>query len=210
MLVSAIKLSSLKTTTTDQFPTRLLVYYPLTAVLTVFTHAVSHPSRAGLEDDVILLQIAAGYFGMLEYVTSGMVGMRNVSDLIRYAGLIADDQSHSTAHNSSQQAEDPQRINCYAADLVLSPQASAHNPAHSAIERRDNPPNALVHEMVTSTGQSVPVPNGSTQTAMDQRHLDENALFAATFDGDLFTQNPFTWSNGEYQPDISFTNARLV
>ncbi|CAK7205231.1 hypothetical protein SEUCBS139899_007998 [Sporothrix eucalyptigena] len=77
-------------------PGWLVFYYPMTALTSLFMHVVSSPVEASDEaasstrNDIALMEVAVGFFGRLEYMTSGEAAFTKTTEFVRQARIITD------------------------------------------------------------------------------------------------------------------------
>ncbi|EXA32090.1 hypothetical protein FOVG_16667 [Fusarium oxysporum f. sp. pisi HDV247] len=72
----------------SQTPGWLLFYYPFTALTTLFLHVVENPSDPSVRDDIALMEIVVGFFGRLEYITSGEAAFTKTTEFVSQARTI--------------------------------------------------------------------------------------------------------------------------
>ncbi|KAK7425083.1 hypothetical protein QQZ08_008360 [Neonectria magnoliae] len=92
-------------------PAWLVFYYPFTALTTIFVHIVSNPPDDRTQSDIALMETVVGFFGRLEYVTSGEAAFTKTTEFVRQARNVTDrysrdrgranQRSLSQAQNSS-------------------------------------------------------------------------------------------------------------
>ncbi|KAH6867680.1 fungal-specific transcription factor domain-containing protein [Thelonectria olida] len=98
-------------------PVWLVFYYPLTALTTIFIHVVSNPLNESTQNDIALMEVVIGFFGRLEYVSSGEAAFTKMTELVRQARSVTNNAAR--AHSNTRSPE-PQR-NCRPS-LALSPE----------------------------------------------------------------------------------------
>jgi hypothetical protein len=64
---------------------RLLLYFPLTALITLFTHVIMDPLNAAAAKDIALMEAVNGLFGHLDFVSSGLGELKSVRELTKLA-----------------------------------------------------------------------------------------------------------------------------
>ncbi|KAH7134298.1 fungal-specific transcription factor domain-containing protein [Dactylonectria macrodidyma] len=89
-------------------PGWLVFYYPFTALTTIFVHVVSNPGDASTLNDIALMEVVIGFFGRLEYITSGETAFTKTSEFVRQARRIANRHTDAARSDSRDQAS-PQR-----------------------------------------------------------------------------------------------------
>lgn len=67
----------------------------MTALLTIFLHLISSPTDKSAANDVALMEVAVGFFGRLEYVTSGEAGFTQVTEFVRHARSVVNKSARS-------------------------------------------------------------------------------------------------------------------
>ena len=67
------------------FSYRLVFYYPFTALTSLFFHIVANPSEESVREDIALMEIVIGFFGRLEYITSGEAAFTKTTEFVRQA-----------------------------------------------------------------------------------------------------------------------------
>lgn len=78
-----------------------MFYYPMTALTTIFMYVVSNPSGVSIRNDIALMDVVVGFFGRLEYMTSGETAFTKVAEFARQARSIADRPGVTNYHNPS-------------------------------------------------------------------------------------------------------------
>ncbi|KAF4778967.1 hypothetical protein HER10_EVM0013207 [Colletotrichum scovillei] len=71
-------------------PAWLVFYYPFTALTTIFVHVVSNPHDSRNQSDIALMETVVGFFGRLEYVTSGEAAFTKTTEFVRQARRVVD------------------------------------------------------------------------------------------------------------------------
>ncbi|KAK1515053.1 uncharacterized protein CCOS01_13246 [Colletotrichum costaricense] len=71
-------------------PAWLVFYYPFTALTTIFVHVVSNPYDSRNQSDIALMETVVGFFGRLEYVTSGEAAFTKTTEFARQARRVVD------------------------------------------------------------------------------------------------------------------------
>lgn len=66
-------------------PSWLLIYYPLSGVITLFTNVVADPLAPTANTDIALMEVVTGLFGKLEFCTSGSMAFTKTAELSRLA-----------------------------------------------------------------------------------------------------------------------------
>jgi hypothetical protein len=64
---------------------RLVFYYPFAAFTAIFFHTVSNPPDESTQGDIALMEMVVGFFGRLEYVTSGEAAFTTTTEFVRHA-----------------------------------------------------------------------------------------------------------------------------
>ncbi|KAI9836763.1 MAG: hypothetical protein M1819_000928 [Sarea resinae] len=85
-------------------PSWLLVYFPLTALLTLFTHTIANPTSAAAPKDTALMGVINGLFGHLEFLAPGLMNLRHAVEFERVArGVVtaANTSSTTSEHHTS-------------------------------------------------------------------------------------------------------------
>lgn len=98
-------------------PGWLVFYYPLTALTTIFLHVVSNPFNESTQSDIALMEVIVGFFGRLEYVTSGEAAFTKTTEFVRQARSVTDNAARAHSNTTSPEP----RINCRPG-LALSPE----------------------------------------------------------------------------------------
>ena len=57
----------------------------MTALLSVFSHVINKPTLASAKNDIALMEVVIGFFGRLEFLTSGIAAFTKASDIVRKA-----------------------------------------------------------------------------------------------------------------------------
>lgn len=94
-----------------------MFYYPLTALTTIFLHVVSNPFDESTQSDIALMEVIVGFFGRLEYVTSGEAAFTKMTEFVRQARSVTDNAARAHSNTTSPEP----RTNCRLS-LALSPE----------------------------------------------------------------------------------------
>ncbi|CAG9981767.1 unnamed protein product [Clonostachys byssicola] len=78
-------------------PAWLVFYYPFTALTTIFVHIVCNPPSDTTPTDIALMETVVGFFGRLEYVTSGEAAFTKTAEFVRQARNIHNKYSKDRA-----------------------------------------------------------------------------------------------------------------
>ncbi|KAF7166310.1 hypothetical protein CNMCM6106_002168 [Aspergillus hiratsukae] len=78
-------------------PAWLVFYYPFTALTTIFVHIVSNPPSESTQSDIALMEAVVGFFGRLEYITSGETAFTKTAEFVRQARRVTDMQNKALA-----------------------------------------------------------------------------------------------------------------
>jgi hypothetical protein len=104
---------------------RLVLYYPFTALSTIFFYVLSSPLEESTPNDIALMETIVGFLGRVEYITSGGSAFTNTREFVRQARLFVATRRRSTdttispglgtaefvaRENSSGAADDDDRI----------------------------------------------------------------------------------------------------
>lgn len=105
-------------------PAWLVFYYPMTALTTLFVHVVSGSSTdaASTRNDMALMEVVVGFFGRLEYVTSGEAAFTKTAEFVRQARIITEKKGQ-TRRLRPEQTQEPNQPR----PLSVSPHASTTN-----------------------------------------------------------------------------------
>lgn len=103
-----------------------MFYYPFTALTTLFLHVVGSPSQESARDDIALMEIVVGFFGRLEYITSGEAAFTKTTEFVR--------QARSVVTNASMNHGFQQR-----SDLDLQHNRIMDLPTECVVQRDDEP-----------------------------------------------------------------------
>ncbi|OQU99095.1 Fungal specific transcription factor domain-containing protein [Cladophialophora immunda] len=71
-------------------PNWLVIYYPLTAIITLFSHVVTNPLSPSATADIALIQCVMGLFGRIEYVSSGTILLTQSGEFAKIASSVVD------------------------------------------------------------------------------------------------------------------------
>ncbi|KAH9220912.1 fungal-specific transcription factor domain-containing protein [Leptodontidium sp. 2 PMI_412] len=85
-------------------PGWMLFYYPMTALLSVFTSVVCNPFSGSGNSDIALMEVIVGHLGRLEFMTAGGTAFNKIGGLVRLARLIlsrACEESNGITQNKS-------------------------------------------------------------------------------------------------------------
>ena len=77
----------------------------MTALITLFVHVIDHPTEPSSTHDLALMEVAVGFFGRLEYVTSGEAGFTQTTEFVRQARFVVDRFAQNPCHCGSKGAD---------------------------------------------------------------------------------------------------------
>jgi hypothetical protein len=63
-------------------------YYPFTGLINLFVHILKYPALATAPSDVALMDIVAGHFGRIEYLTSSQLAFPFVREITNLANQV--------------------------------------------------------------------------------------------------------------------------
>jgi hypothetical protein len=69
---------------------RLLFYYPFTALTIVFSHVIANPLLPTARNDIALMDVVTGLFGRLDFVSSGLMACSESGEFTRLARATVD------------------------------------------------------------------------------------------------------------------------
>jgi len=55
----------------------------MTALITIFMHIITYPTESSTQNDIALMEVVVGFFGRLEFVTSGEAAFTKTGEFIR-------------------------------------------------------------------------------------------------------------------------------
>lgn len=84
---------------------RLVFYYPMTALITIFMYIICNPSTACNHNDIALLEVVVGFFGRLEFVTSGEAAFTKTGEFVRQARFFVARSLEAASLNQSSSDE---------------------------------------------------------------------------------------------------------
>lgn len=84
---------------------RLVFYYPMTAITTIFMHIVCNPLGTSVSNDIALMDAVVGFFGRLEYITSGEAAFTRMGELVQQARCIV-----LSAQEDAERAREPNQL----------------------------------------------------------------------------------------------------
>lgn len=69
---------------------RLLFYYPFTALTIIFSHVIANPLLPTARNDIALMDVVTGLFGRLDFVSSGLMSCNESGEFTRLARATVD------------------------------------------------------------------------------------------------------------------------
>jgi hypothetical protein len=66
----------------------------MTALTTIFMHVVCHPADASTSNDIALMEVVVGFFGRVEFMTSGEAAFTKTSEFVRQARWVVAQSLH--------------------------------------------------------------------------------------------------------------------
>jgi hypothetical protein len=106
-------------------PNWLVIYYPLTAIITLFTNAVMDPLAPSAKTDIALIQTVVGLFGRLEYMSSGEILLTRSGEFAKIASAVVERANHRRNGRGS---------SCKSSSSRLAESAERHGGAENASE----------------------------------------------------------------------------
>lgn len=95
-----------------------MFYYPFTALTTIFMHVVCSPPDDSIQNDIALMEVIVGFFGRLEYITSGEAAFTKTTEFVRQARSVLRTSSTPTGpHSQSSGPDHNHRRQCRALSL---------------------------------------------------------------------------------------------
>jgi hypothetical protein len=64
---------------------RILFYYPFTALTIVFSHVIANPLLSTARNDIALMDVVTGLFGRVDFVSSGLMSCNEYGEFTRLA-----------------------------------------------------------------------------------------------------------------------------
>jgi hypothetical protein len=89
---------------------RLLFYYPFTALGILFSHVITNPLAPTASNDIALMDVVTGLFGRLDFVSSGMRSLTEVSEFARLARAAVQRARTHVDRRSAQKSSDNEAI----------------------------------------------------------------------------------------------------
>ncbi|KAH9821431.1 fungal-specific transcription factor domain-containing protein [Teratosphaeria destructans] len=155
-------------------PGWLVFYMPMTALLTVFLNLLGNPREPSAPPDIALMEVVVGFFGRLEYMTSGEACFTEVAQFVRQARTIVHETARASALERRDSPVDLHLTGIHSLASVQSSQESQRNAAEGeSLQTRETR-----HDFIPITPSLHPVAESSRQA---QSQLpDDNHLFGAT------------------------------
>ena len=76
----------------------------MTALLAVFAHVICNPAEPSARNDIALTEVVVGFFGRLEFLTSGVTAFTKTGEIVRQARIAVD---HVWQNHTSPTADAP-------------------------------------------------------------------------------------------------------
>lgn len=70
---------------------RFMLHFPMHAFMNLFVHVMANPASPAVGSDLALLDVAAGYFGQMEFVTGSRLSFPFARDVAALARTVVDD-----------------------------------------------------------------------------------------------------------------------
>lgn len=99
---------------------RLLFYYPFTALTIVFSHVIANPLLSTARNDIALMDVVTGFFGRLDFVSSGLMSCNEYGEFTRLARATVE---RAISNHKGHLLDG--RHNCNPVDLSPTPHASS-------------------------------------------------------------------------------------
>ncbi|EXJ59128.1 hypothetical protein A1O7_06559 [Cladophialophora yegresii CBS 114405] len=91
-------------------PNWLVIYYPLTAIITIFTFLASNPRSSSATADIALMQCVLGLFGRIEYISSGNILLTKSGEFIKIVSSLVEKAKNDEENEDSSLSRQPQSL----------------------------------------------------------------------------------------------------
>lgn len=105
----------------------------MTALLTIFLNLVCQPTDISAAHDIALMEVAVGFFGRLEYITSGEAGFTQVTEFVRQARFIVNKSAQDLCRCVPEETEVSEHL-CHFPDRNRSCVEAVHSRAGNVLE----------------------------------------------------------------------------
>lgn len=153
--------------------TRLVFYYPFTALTVLFTHIMAYPLAPPARHDSALLDVIAGHFGRVEFVSSGVLQMAQAGEFPRLARRIIKRASTQWRCASSLQIRDGTDERTHQNNFTPSTSTDGENPGADGSVRGS--PAAQINGCENAGDKIFPFGTTETQAPM-QMDSQENDM----------------------------------
>jgi hypothetical protein len=85
-----------------------MLHFPIHAFVGLFIYVIGNPKLPSVQSDLALLDVAAGYFGRLEFVTGSKVSLAFGRDIAAIARSVVDKAHGSSPESRAQSPHDRQ------------------------------------------------------------------------------------------------------
>jgi hypothetical protein len=85
-----------------------MLHFPMHAFMNLFIFVIGNPTLASVQSDLALLDVAAGYFGQLEFITGSKVRFSFARDIAALARTVVDNVHTVPPGISAQASRDVQ------------------------------------------------------------------------------------------------------
>lgn len=82
-------------------PNWLVIYYPLTAIITLFSHVLRNPLSPSAMSDVALIQCVNGLFGRIEYISSGNILLTRSGEFAKLASSLIEKAKNNGVNHAN-------------------------------------------------------------------------------------------------------------
>ncbi|KAG4433722.1 hypothetical protein IFR05_010803 [Cadophora sp. M221] len=172
-------------------PGWMLFYYPMTALLGVFTSVVCNPLSGTGNSDIALMEVIVGHLGRLEFMTAGGTAFNKIGELVRLARLILSRAhgSNGVAQNKSPTGRRDSIVRSLKAKRSIH-DSSVDLPSHAPAKRprtRESQQQLVEHntnraQAVDNTSLEHPAPSISSRMLHGSREQNSEALEATELD----------------------------
>lgn len=110
-------------------PSWIAFYYPMYAQINLFVHTLLYPHESSAESDLALMDVCAGHFGHMEYITSGTIAFHFPRDSAALAARMVKRAAQQPIH-ANLVADNPLATTAGAIDSEdITEEPDAYNPA---------------------------------------------------------------------------------
>lgn len=97
---------------------RLMLHFPMHAFINLFIYVIGNPELPSANSDLALLDVAAGYFGQMEFVTGARLSFPFARDIAAFARTMVEEAQVATPRVPTENPDVAQAVSSRTCRLI--------------------------------------------------------------------------------------------